>query len=151
MLYWSVRRLDQFPKCKTSLLNESGRAMRMFSYMPLIPRLRAVMSNRTYTTQLQYLSDEHAETLRPGTIMNIFDELHYRSLFGDRVVVEDRTYSHNYFPDPHDIAVCFTTDSFASQKRKHTASPFSSISLRSNASERTTLLCWDIPGSKIYI
>src|SRR6266581_6374216 len=37
--------LDECPKCKMSHLNGSGQARQTFSYMPLIPRLRALMSN----------------------------------------------------------------------------------------------------------
>ncbi len=94
----------------------------MFSYMPLIPCLRALMSNRTYATQLQYRADEHAKTRRPGTITDIFDGLHYRSLLGERVVVGDWTYPHNYFSDHRNIALGFATDGFAPfKKRKHIA------------------------------
>src|SRR5216684_7837824 len=87
----------------------------MFSYMPLIPRLCALMSNHTYATHLQYRANEHAKNRRPGTIMDIFDGCHYHSLLGDR------TYPHNYFSDHHDIALGFTTDGFAPfKKQKHT-------------------------------
>jgi len=114
--------LDECPNCRTSRLNESGRPRLMFSYIPLIPRLRALMSNRTYATQLQYRADEHAKTRRPGTTTDIFDGLHYRSLLGERVVVGDQTYPHNYFSDHRDIALGFATDGFAPfKKRKHTA------------------------------
>jgi len=54
--------LNECLRCKTSHLNESGEARRTFSYMPLVPRLRAFMSNRAYTTHLQYRADEHAKT-----------------------------------------------------------------------------------------
>src|SRR5258707_13798993 len=50
--------LDKCLKCRTSCLNESGQARRMFSYMPLIPRLCALMSNHTYATHLQYRANE---------------------------------------------------------------------------------------------
>jgi len=114
--------LDECPKCGTSRLNESGRARRTFSYMPLIPRLRALVSNRTYATRLQYRADEHAKTRMPGTTTDIFDGLHYRSLLGEPVVVGDRTLPHNYFSDHRDIALGFATDGFAPfKKRKHTA------------------------------
>jgi len=69
----------------------------MFSYMPLIPRLRALMSNRTYATHLQYRADEHAKTRRPGTITDIFDGLHYRSLLGERVCLEERSLVFNHW------------------------------------------------------
>ena len=114
--------LDECPNCKTSRLDESGRARRTFSYIPLIPRLCALMSNRTYATQLQYRADEHAKTRRPGMTTDIFDGLHYRSLLGERVVVGDQTHAHNYFSDHRDIALGFATDGFAPFKRgKHTA------------------------------
>src|SRR5258708_688763 len=93
----------------------------MFSYMPLIPRLCALMSNHTHTTHLQYRADEHAKNHRPGTITDIFDGHHYCSLLGERVVVGDRTYPHNYFSDHHNITLSFTTDGFAPfKKQKHT-------------------------------
>lgn len=105
--------LEECPKCGTSRLNESGRARRTFSYMPLIPRLRALMSNRTYATHLQYRADEHPKTRRPGTTTDIFDGLHYRSLLNERVVVGDQKCPHNYFSDHRDIALGFATDGFA--------------------------------------
>jgi len=83
--------LDKCPKCKTSRLNESSQARCTFSYMPLIPHLRALMSNRTYATCLQYHADEHAKTstCMPRTTTDIFDGLHYCSLLGERVVAGD--------------------------------------------------------------
>ncbi len=114
--------LDKCPKCGTLSLNESGRARRMFSYMPLIPCLCALMSNHTYATHLQYCADEHTKNHRPGTITDIFDGCHYRSLLGERVVVGDWTYPCNYFSDHHDIALGFATNGFAPFKKwKHTA------------------------------
>ena len=115
--------LDKCPKCKTSCLNKSGQARRTFSYVPLIPCLCALMSNRTYATHLQYCANEHAKILTsiPGTTTDIFDGLHYRSLLGECVVVGDQTLPHNYFLDHHDITLSFATDSFAPfKKQKHT-------------------------------
>ena len=90
--------------------------------MPLIPRLRALVSNRTYATRLQYHADEHAKAHMPGMTTDIFDGLHYRSLLREPVVVGDRTLPHNYFSDHRDIALGFATDGFAPfKKRKHTA------------------------------
>ncbi len=114
--------LDECPQCGTSRLSKSGRARRTFSYMPLIPRLRALVSNRTYATRLQYHADEHAKAHMPGMTTDIFDGLHYRSLLREPVVVGDRTLPHNYFSDHRDIALGFATDGFAPfKKRKHTA------------------------------
>jgi len=91
--------------------------------MPLIPRLCVLMSNRTYTTRLQYRADEHAKTSTrmPRTTTDIFNRLYYCSLLGERVVAGDRTLAHNYFSDHRDIVLGFATDGFAPfKKRKHT-------------------------------
>ena len=116
--------LEECLKCKTSRLDGSGRARQMFSYMSLIPRLCALVSNRTYATHLQYRADEHAKTCMctPGTTTDIFDGLHYCLLLGECVVVRDQTLTHHYFSDYCDIALGFATDGFAPfKKRKHTA------------------------------
>ena len=113
--------LDGCLKCKTSCLNESGRARQTFSYMPLIPHLCVLMLNCTYATRLHYRADEHEKTRVPRTKMDIFDGLHYRSLLGQCVVVGDRRLTHNYFSDDRDIALGFATDGFAPfKKQKHT-------------------------------
>jgi hypothetical protein len=114
--------LDKCLKCKTSHLNKSDQARQMFSYMPLIPCLYALMLNETYATHLQYCADKHKNTCMPGTKTDIFDELHYCSLLGQCVVVGDQRLTYNYFSDDHDIALNFATDSFAPFKKwKHTA------------------------------
>ena len=78
--------LDECPNCGTLRLDVSGQARQLFSYIPLIPCLCALMSNRTYATQLQYCADEHAKTRKPRMTTDIFDGLHYRSLLKEHVV-----------------------------------------------------------------
>jgi len=110
--------LNECPRCKTSHLNESGEARQTFSYMPLIPRLHAFMSNRAYATHLQYRADEHAKTCRNGMTTDIFNRLHYRLLLGERVVAGDQRLVHHYFLDHRDVALCFTTNGFDPFKKQ---------------------------------
>ena len=113
--------LEECLKCRTSCLNESGRARRMFTYIPLIPHLHVLMSNRTYATHLQYRANEHPKTCRPGMTTDIFDGLHYHSLLEKHAVVGDQTYPYNYFSNHCDIALGFATNGFALFKKwKHT-------------------------------
>ena len=66
-------------------------------------------------------ANEHTKACRHRITTDIFNGLHYRSLLGKRVVVGERTLSHNYFSDHHDITLGFATDGFAPfKKRKHT-------------------------------
>jgi len=115
--------LEECLKCKMLHLDGSGQARRTFSYMPLIPCLRTLVSNRTYTTCLQYHADEHTMTCMctPRMTTDIFDGLHYCSLLGEHVVVRDQTLTHHYFSDHCDIALGFATDGFTPfKKQKHT-------------------------------
>jgi len=89
----------------------------MFSYMPLIPCLRALMSNPTYATCLQYRANEHAKTRMPGMTTDIFDGLYYRLLLGERVVIGDQSLPHNYFSDHRDIVLGFATNGFTPFKK----------------------------------
>jgi len=95
------------------------------------------MSNRTYATRLQYRAEEHAKTHMTGTTTDIFDGLHYRSLFGERVVVGDQRLPHNYFSDHRDIALGFATDGFAPFKRNIPRGFSITMSLQNNASKGT--------------
>jgi len=80
------------------------------------------MLNCAYATHLQYHADEHAKTCQNGMTMDIFNRLHYRLLLGERVVAGDQRLAHHYFSDHCDIALSFTTDSFAPFKKwKQTA------------------------------
>ena len=113
--------LDECPNCHTPRL-VSGRVRRTFSYMPLIPRLCALWSNRSYAARLLYRANEHQRTRVPRRTTDIFDGLHYLELLGEHVVVEDRRLPHTYFSDDRDIALGFATDGFSPFKnRKQTA------------------------------
>jgi len=113
--------LDRCLKCKTSHLDKSGQARQTFSYMPLIPCLCALMSNRTYAAHLQYCADKHAKTHIPGITMDIFDGQHYCLLLGEHVVVGDQYLAHHYFSDHCDIVLGFATNGFTPFKKwKHT-------------------------------
>jgi hypothetical protein len=76
------------------------------------------VASRTYATRLQYRANELTKDRMPGTITDIFDGLHYRSLLGQHIVIRDRTLPHTYFLDHCDIALGFTTDGFTPFKKR---------------------------------
>jgi hypothetical protein len=80
------------------------------------------MSNAEYANRLRYRAHSHANTRQPGKTTDIFDGLHYRSLLGRRVVIEEEEHAHTFFSDTRDIALGFATDGFAPfKKRKYTS------------------------------
>jgi hypothetical protein len=61
---------------------------------------------------------------KPGTVNDVFDGLHYRTLLDTHVVINDKEYPHKFFSDSRDIALALSTDGFAPfKRRRYTAWP----------------------------
>jgi hypothetical protein len=71
---------------------------------------------------MKYRGHEHEHT--PGTTKDVFDGEHYHKLRNKHVELNGKTYPHNYFEDPRNLALGLSTDGFAPfKKRKSTAWP----------------------------
>lgn len=91
-------------------------------YIPLIPRLKALLANTLSAQRMRYRAHEHQH--RDGHISDIMDSSHYRALLGQHVVLEGKTLPHKFFDDPRDIVLGLSTDGFAPhRRRKKTAWP----------------------------
>jgi len=72
-------------------------------------------------TKMQY-RDKYERT--PGKTTDIYDSETYRSLGGKKVKLDGKTFEHQYFSDPRDVALGLSTDGFAPfKRRKSTAWP----------------------------
>jgi len=72
-------------------------------------------------TKMQY-RDKHKHT--PGTTTNIYNSETYCSLCGKKVKLDGRTFEHQYFSGPRDVALGLSTDGFTPfKRRKNTAWP----------------------------
>lgn len=114
--------LQKCPYCEEPRFRANGRARKCFTYIPLIPRLQAFAANKSMAEQMQYRSHGHTHVM--GTMSDVFDGSHYRTLCRQQVTLGHEKYQHNYFADKRDIALGLSTDGFAPFKqRKHTAWP----------------------------
>jgi hypothetical protein len=110
------------PKCNKARYNADGRPCKQFTYLPIIPRLKALMANFETAQQMQYRAKEY--NFNPSKIVDVFDGDIYRNLLGKRVTVNGVPQSHTYFCDHRDIAMGLATDGFGPFKhRKTTAWP----------------------------
>ncbi|KAF9023216.1 hypothetical protein BDZ89DRAFT_955881, partial [Hymenopellis radicata] len=109
---------DECPFCQEKRYRSDGKPRKVFSYIPLIPRLVAFAKNLEMAQKMQYRgTHEH----NPGTTTDIFDGELYRSLLGCRVKVGEKTMLHTYFESLLDIALGLSTDGFGPFKsRKQT-------------------------------
>ena len=111
--------LQQCPKCKADRYKADGTTPRSyFEYLPIIPRLRAMVANSNYAEKMQYRSNH---THDPTKVTDIFDGTHYRSLLGKFVTIGDEELPMWFFSDPRDIALGLSTDGFGPFKRRNKA------------------------------
>ncbi|KAJ7159369.1 hypothetical protein C8R43DRAFT_827548, partial [Mycena crocata] len=99
--------LDKCPYCEEPRYDSHGRARATFHYLPLIPRLKALFSDKKMCEELLYRA---RYTSKPGKISDIFDSLHYRRLRGRRVRADGTVFSHFYFDQDTDIAMGLSAD-----------------------------------------
>jgi hypothetical protein len=108
--------------CKHPRFNIAGKPFKVFSYLPLLPRLVKLFESAKLSNEMRYRAHGHHHSA--GKWTDIFDGDHYRWLLGQRVRVGDRTFTHSYFCGDRDIALGLSTDGFSPfRSRKHSAWP----------------------------
>jgi hypothetical protein len=80
-----------------------------FNYLPIIPRLWAMVANFTYAKKMQYRSNHVHD---PTKVTDIFDSAHYTLLLGKFVTIGNEELCTWFFSDPQDIALGLSTDGF---------------------------------------
>ena len=108
--------LTACPYCHTSRLNGQGRPRQVFVYLPIIPRLQAMLSNPEFAKLLLHCARDHKH--QPGIIHDVFDSRRYHDLRAQNVEINGQKLRHRYFSDERDIALGLSTDGFAPFKRR---------------------------------
>ena len=110
---------QQCPKCNADRYKADGTTPRAyFEYLPIIPRLRAMVANSIYARKMRYRSNR---THDPTKLSDIFDGAHYNSLLEKFVTIGDEQLPKWFFSDPRDIALGLSTDGFCPFKRRNKA------------------------------
>jgi hypothetical protein len=104
------------PKCGKDRYDTRGKPLEQFTYLPLIPRLKALVAHLETAQKLLYCATEH--THNADNVSDIFDLTVYRSLRGKHVIVNGRQMKFTYFGDARDMALGLLTDGFAPFKRR---------------------------------
>ncbi len=114
--------LKECPYCRSARYDAYDKPRQVFTYLPIIPRLKAFIANSELAQKLRYRSYEH--TQNDGKISDVFDSAAYRSLLGRHVTVGGKEMSWKHFSDPRDFALGLSTDGFAPfRRRKKTCWP----------------------------
>jgi hypothetical protein len=104
------------PKCGEKRHDARGRPVKQFTYLPLIPRLKAFMANLDMAKKNRYRAREHQHS--PDIISDVFDSGRYRNLRGKPVNINGKARSFTYFGDKRDIAYGLSLDGMAPFKRR---------------------------------
>jgi hypothetical protein len=106
--------LTECPNCKEARFKADGKPRKYFDYLPIIPRLQAMVSNSIHAEKMRYRANHKHE---PGVINDVFDGSHYQSLL-NTVVPVDEADPFFYFSDKRDIALGLSTDGFTPFKKR---------------------------------
>lgn len=165
-------------ECKQPRYNANGRPRKVFTYLPLIPRLLALCRDREMATRMGYRATYNQTPVRhripepacsvhhhrsgqgkrnkcycPNAVNDVFDGKQYRALCDTPVRISGESQSYNHFSSPHDIALALSTDGFTPFKRgKQTCWPIILYNLNLPPEERfkqDNIICVGvIPGPK---
>ncbi|KAJ7612409.1 hypothetical protein DFH06DRAFT_941712, partial [Mycena polygramma] len=108
--------LQRCPFCHEPRLDNEKKPRRSFHYIPIIPRLVALYTNKQQSELLQtYRADFISE---PDKVKDVFDGTHYKDLLRTFVTVHGKKLGHKFFSDMRDIARGISFDGFAPFKRR---------------------------------
>ncbi|THU92541.1 hypothetical protein K435DRAFT_576560, partial [Dendrothele bispora CBS 962.96] len=101
--------------CKEPRFRPDGKPRKVFTYVPLIPRLIGYYRSLSMVEKLEYRATFTSDS---GEITDVFDGSHYKSLCGQYVTVGGQPLDHKFFSDRRDIALGLSSDGFAPWRRR---------------------------------
>ncbi|KAB5591793.1 hypothetical protein CTheo_4785 [Ceratobasidium theobromae] len=113
--------LDQCPHCNVPRLNPTGRPWSTFSYIPLIPQLRALYRNKKTCESLMYRANYKGNNEK---IEDVFDGDRYKELREKYVTIDGEEQTYRFFEDDREIALGLSVDGMCPfKKRKNSCWP----------------------------
>ena len=108
---------QECPYCHEPRLNAAGQLRKIFTYIPLIPRLQALYGNREMALKMRYRHAREGKN-NVDAVEDIFDSEQYKTLLEESVHIGETHYDRKYFDDSCEVALGLSTDGFAPFKRR---------------------------------
>lgn len=142
--------MDKCPICGSDRRDSSGNPRNTFSYLPLIPQLRALYTCPELAQKMRY---RHEYNNRNNSISDIFDGERYKTLCQKHVVIEGEKQPYKFFEEEHEIALGLSADGMCPfKRRKNSCWPLLIVNYNLPPDERThidNLICVGVvPGPK---
>jgi len=104
--------------CNEPRFNSKGLPRRHFTYIPIVPRLKAAAESQAFAEVMQYRAEYEHEA---GMFGDVFDGENYRHLQESPITVHGEVLKGDsgeplgtkYFEDPRDVALGLSTDGFS--------------------------------------
>nr|GAT57216.1 predicted protein [Mycena chlorophos] len=107
--------------CNEIRYRTNGKPRKRFTYIPIIPRLLALLKNPVIAEKMRYRADFKQEA---DHVDDVFGGTHYANLRERLIHVNGKPLKRKYFADTRDIALGASMDGFAPfKRRKKTAWP----------------------------
>ncbi|KAF8666953.1 Transposase family tnp2 [Rhizoctonia solani] len=138
------------PVCHADWFTWSGVGVNTFTYLPLIPQLRACFLCPELAKKMRH---RHNYSNPENTISDIFDGSHYKKLWRTKVVIEGKEQPYCFFEEEHEIALGLAANGMCPfKRRKNSCWPLLLINYNLPPDERThidNLICIGVvPGPK---
>ncbi|EUC62864.1 transposase family Tnp2 protein [Rhizoctonia solani AG-3 Rhs1AP] len=138
------------PVCHSARFTWSGVGVNTFTYLPLIPQLRALFACPEMAEKMRY---RHNYVNLNGTMADIFDSAHYKKLRRTKVVIEGQQQPYLFFEEEHEIALGLAADGMCPfKRRKNSCWPLMLVNYNLPPDERIhidNLICIGVvPGPK---
>ena len=95
--------------CGEPRFNDKGLPRRHFTYIPLIPRLKAAAESHALAETMQYRAQYKHQA---GEFADVFDGENYRHLQNSPIAIHGEPLGTKYFEDSRDVALGLSTDGF---------------------------------------
>ncbi|KAJ7085255.1 hypothetical protein C8R44DRAFT_536558, partial [Mycena epipterygia] len=99
------------PFCHKARFDSENKPRHQYHYIPIIPRLVALYTNKDQSEVLQTYRTEFLSEL--DTVKDVFDGTHYKELLRRFVILHSKKLAHKFFSDMCNIALGISFDGFA--------------------------------------
>lgn len=145
-----MAKLTVCPYCNEPCYDSTGKSRNFFTYVHLIPQLRALFCCPDTANKMRY---RHLFDILGDSISDIFHGKHYKHLCRTKVVIDGKEQPYFYFEEEHEIALGLCTDGMCPfKRRKQTCWPIVLVNYNLPPEERTrteNLICVGVvPGPK---
>jgi hypothetical protein len=110
----AIKDAKQCPYCRKARYDATGKSVKQFHYLPLIPRLQNLYAGEKTSKLMLHRSETHDARAdsASGTISDVYDTELYSYLRNTHVTLDNKILPYKFFQDGRDVLLMLMTDGF---------------------------------------